>query len=173
MTLKEELQQVNVSKPFVDADRRLTRESQAFVEQLIDAVNDADTQKGDDIDDANEQIVTNNVYGQDGQRYFQADAAGIWPVGDPTAELTAIFTGDGIVSDPTTHTVTGQLESATGWVTITDGPQTGDLTSYVRVGGDGTDAGGYARIEHIASGAIAKLTFTAVNPAFSGVSPGK
>jgi len=78
-------------------------------------------------------ITANAVHGQDVVFTWNTDTAGVWPAGDPTRALTVTFTGDGITTSPTTHTVTATLTSATGFITIADTSQAGDASTYSRV----------------------------------------
>lgn len=90
--------------------------------------------------DAVENAAASSSYGVGNPPTFiwRSDSAGVFPAGDPTADLVMTFYDpDGAAV--AVRTLRGTLESSTGNITVTDVSSSGLATSYVLYG-DGTDS---------------------------------
>ncbi len=179
MSLSDFLAGINLVRRITNERGEPTREFIDFIDQFQRSVNSNAAQTNTDVTAVSDSVTAvdtkvdaNNVHGQDVLATWYTDAAGVWPAGNPTKDLTVPFTGTGLGAT-TSHTVRGTLNSTNGHITITDVSEVGDDTSYSRVDGDGTTTDGHAVITHVASGATGKASFSALDLSGAGGSPGK
>lgn len=113
----------------------------------------------------NNDLSNSAVVSVSGGSYsWTTDAAGAWPAGNPTHDITITFYRSG--TSIATHVVRGTLTTATGVIAVASQSTTGETTTYSETG-DGTSyAVGTAK--HTASNQGGGAIFQAINIAIGG-----
>jgi len=136
VTAEKYLLQFNPSRPMVDDKGRLSPELSDFLDRLKEAYNDNVDILNSDVTAA--KNASTSFRGEPGQTLWTTDGSGVYPAGDPTADLVANFydsTGTVIAS----RTCEGTLDSSAGTISVTDAAKaTSGLTTSVTTVNDGT-----------------------------------
>lgn len=165
MTISTIIARLNSGRRFVDDTGHLVPEAQIALENLVRELNT-------NVDQANTDIAAAGgegdlkTFGIPASHVWRSDTAGVFPAGDPTRDLVAVFYQDGV--QVATRTIRGQLTSASGAIAVTDQANTGEATTINTM-----LAADSARVDitHTDSGAITSVSFTSVDVSVAGGSP--
>lgn len=145
MTAEKYLLQFNPSRRMVDENGKLSAELSDFLDRLKEAYNDNVDLLNTDITTAQgtaeeAKNASTSFRGEPSGTLWTTDGSGVYPAGDPTADLVANFydsTGTVIAS----RTVEVTLDSSAGTISVTDAAKaTSGLTTTPTTVNDGSSS---------------------------------